>query len=151
MRSYPVVRGLVRITFCFAASLAITAPFATSAGNAADNKVQAQAQLLDHAEFLCDNCLFGASNYYYCLAAGDTILAGYQKTPVLNWQDPKKNYLTPAHPSWTSWNPPSQTVSIEYNGKNIWVTRGNSKTVKLKRSPLRDIFANDARCRQAPR
>src|SRR5580692_1352411 len=53
-----------------------------------------QAQVLDHAELLCSNCFFGPSDYYFCFAADNKVLIGYQRTPVLNWQDDTKNYLT---------------------------------------------------------
>ncbi len=150
-----------------AASLAAPVSF----GAAADRQ-QAQAQLLDHAEFLCANCLFGASDYFYCFAADNKILIGYQRTRVLNWQDETKNYLTGVHGGWAAWTAPGQTVPISYDDKHIWVSRAevkqvrrglranvkamarwviraDSKQVRLTRSPLRDIFANNDRCRDA--
>jgi len=140
---------------------------------AADHpQTQAQAQLLDHAEFLCDNCFFGASKYYYCFAADNKILIGYQKTPVFNYADDSKNYLTGIRPSWTAWSAPGQTVPVGYSEKHIWLTRpspekplhgfwshlkgggiwasrGQGKKVKLTRSSMSDIFIHDARCRAA--
>ena len=153
------------MSVCVAASLA--AP--VFCGAAADRQ-QAQAQLLDHAEFLCDNCSFGASDYYYCFAAENKILVGYQRTPVLNWQDKSKNYLAPVHPAWAAWTAPGQTVPISYDDKHIWidrvkpvrrgfwghvkamafwVSRGDSKQVRLTQSPKRDIFVNNDQCRAA--
>ena len=169
MRSYSYVRSVIWTSVCLAASLAAPVSF----GAAADRQ-QAQAQLLDHAEFLCANCFFGASDYYYCFAADNKVLIGYQKTPVLNWQDKSKNYLTGVHPSWAAWTAPGQTVPISYDDKHIWVSRaegkqarpdlwahmkalafwasrGNSKQVKLTRSSMRDIFTNNDRCRGADR
>lgn len=148
-----------------AASLAMPVSF----GAAAD-RLEVQAQLLDHAEFLCANCFFGASKYYYCFAAGDKVLIGYQKTPVLNWEDPSKNYLTGAHRAWAAWTAPGQTVPISYDDKHIWVSRADnpevkrdlwghvkelpirasrvrSKQVRLNRSSTRDIFINSDTCR----
>jgi hypothetical protein len=146
-----------------AASLAALVSF----GAAADRQ-QGQAQLLDRAEFLCDNCLFGASDYYYCFAADDKILIGYQRTPVLNWQDKSKNYLAPVHPSWAAWSAPGQTVPISYDDKHIWIdrvkearpgfwgdlktlafwaSRADGKQVRLTRSSTRDIFINNGQCR----
>jgi hypothetical protein len=150
-----------------AASLAAPVSFGAAAG-----RQQAQAQLLDHAEFLCANCLLGASDYYYCFAADDKVLVGYQKTPVLNWRDKSKNYLTTVHPAWAAWAAPGQTVPISYDDKHIWVSRpdgkpaprdfwthvkafafwvslGDGKQVKLTRSSVRDIFTNNDRCRGA--
>ena len=117
-----------------------------SLGVAADRQ-QAQAQLLDHAEFLCANCLFGASDYYFCFAVDNKILTGYQRTRVLNWEDKSKNYLTIVRPRWSAWTAPGQTVPISYDGKHIWVSRANGKQVKLTRNSTRDIFVNNDRCR----
>src|ERR1039458_7695059 len=125
MRSYSYVRSVIWTSVCLAASLAAPVSF----GAAADRQ-QAQAQLLDHAEFLCANCFFGASDYYYCFAADNKVLIGYQKTPVLNWRDKSKNYLTPAHPSWAAWTAPGQTVPISYDDKHIWVSRADSKQAR---------------------
>jgi len=140
---------------------------AVSFGAAAD-RTQAKAQLLDRAEFLCDNCFFGASDYYYCFAADDKILVGYQRTPVLNWQDKSKNYLVPVHPSWAAWTAPGQTVAVSYDDKHIWIdrvqparpgfwghlkalafwaSRADGKQVRLTRSSMRDIFTNNGQCR----
>jgi len=150
-----------------AASLAAPVSFGAAAG-----RQQVQAQLLDRAEILCANCFFGPSDYYYCFAADDKILIGYQKTPVLNWRDNSKNYLTTVHPAWAAWTAPGQTVPISYDDKHIWVmrandkpvrrdfwahvkalafwaSRGDSKQVKLTQSSVRDIFIGNDRCRAA--
>jgi len=159
------VRSVIRISICVAASLAVPLSF----GAPADRR-QVPAQLLDHAEFLCANCFFGPSDYYYCFAADDKVLIGYQRTPVLNWRDQSKNYLTPVHRAWEAWTASGQTVPISYDDKHIWVsradgkhvgrglwghvklaamwiTRADSKKVKLTRSSLRDIFTGSDRCR----
>jgi hypothetical protein len=167
MISYSYIRSLIRTSVCVAASLAAPVSFGAETG-----RHQAQAQLLDHAEFLCANCFFGPSDYYYCFAADDKVLVGYQRTPVLNWRDESKNYLTGVHPAWAAWTAPGQTVPISYDGKHIWVgrangaqvrrgfwarvkaaafrvSRGDSKQVKLRRSSKRDIFTHNDRCRSA--
>ncbi|MGA3044572.1 MAG: hypothetical protein ABSF54_27680 [Bryobacteraceae bacterium] len=165
MSSYFNIRSLIRMSVCVATSLVALVSF----GAAADRQ-QAQAQLLDRAEFLCDNCFFGASDYYYCFAADDKILIGYQRTPVLNWQDKSKNYLAPVHPSWAAWSAPGQTVPISYDDKHIWIdrvkparpgfwgdlktfafwaSRADGKQVRLTRSSVRDIFINNGQCRGA--
>jgi hypothetical protein len=156
-------------SLCVAAVLAAPVCFGADAV-----PIQAQAHLLDHAEFLCSNCFFGASKYYYCFSADDKILIAYQKTPVLNYEDQSRNYLTPAHPAWTSWSAPGEgaAVPISYDDKHIWITRadlkkashgfwaevkgaaiwasrGEGKKVKLTRSSMADIFLNDDRCRAA--
>lgn len=157
--------SMMRICACVAASLAAPFLFGADAG-----RTEVQAQLLDHAEFLCANCLFAASNYYYCFAAENQVLIGYQKTPVMNFEDKSQNYLAGVHRNWAAWTPPGQTVPIRYDDKHIWVrrgdsrpenqgfrthvkaiaswvSRGNGKQVRLTRSSKRDIFTNDDRCR----
>jgi len=164
MSLYSVVRPVIRALIWVAVPLALQVSFGADAP-----RQQAQAQLLDHAEYLCDNCFFGPSNYHYCFAAGNQILAGYQTTRVLNYQDKTKNYLTGVRPRWEAWTAPGRTFPISYDDKHIWVnraditpakenawghlkafgiwaTRGKSKEVRLTRSSVRDIFTND-RCR----
>lgn len=125
---------------------------AGAASGKAPDRTAAQAQVLDHAEFLCDNCFFGASDYYFCFAVDNAIMVAYQSIPVINWEDKSKNYLTKAHRAWTPWTPGGATVPISYDEKHIWVSRTDGKKVKqvkLHRSSLRDIFANSVQCRQS--
>jgi hypothetical protein len=169
MISFSYFRSVIRTSVCVAASLAAPVSFGAAAG-----RQQVQAQLLDQAEFLCANCFFGPSDYYYCFAADNKILIGYQRTPVLNWRDQSKNYLTTVHAAWAAWTAPGQTVPISYDDKHIWVSRAeappvrrdlwahvkaiagwvsrvDSRQVKLTRSSLRDIFPNNDQCRGAGR
>ena len=171
MNLYSYLRNVIRTSVCVAASLAAPFAFAASAP-----RPQVPAQLLDHAEILCSNCLFGPSDYYYCFAADNKILVGYQNTPVLNWEDKSKNYLTPVHHAWSAWPPPgapAAAVPISYDDKHIWVdrpevkpsdgvrahikavanwvSRGNAKKVKLTRSSKLDIFPYNSPCRIADR
>lgn len=157
---------VIRISVCVAAALAAPVCF-----SAAADRLQGSAQLLDRAAFLCSNCFFGPSTYYYCFAVDEKILIGYQRTPVLNWQDKSKNYLTSVHSTWAAWTAPGQTVPIRYDAKHIWISRGEgepashgvvadlkavgkwvsrdtSKEVKLTRTFKGDIFTNESRCRQ---
>jgi hypothetical protein len=151
------------ISVCAAALLAIPVSFGAGAV-----RVLAQARLLDHAEFLCDNCFFGASDFYYCFAVDKQILIAYQRTRVLNWRDKSKNYLSNVHHGWAAWTAPGQTVPVTFDDKYIWVTRaddnpvarnfwehleafaswasrGNSKQVRLMRSSMREIFSPNCR------
>ncbi len=115
---------------------------------AAPERQQAQAQLLDHAEALCDNCFFGPSYYYYCFAADNKVLIGYQRTQVLNWEDKSKNYLTRVHPAWKVWDAPGEAIPLSYDDKHIWVTRPDGKKqVKMHRISSGDIFLNNNQCR----
>lgn len=144
--SYPYIGSLIRMSVCLAAVLAAPAVF----GAAADRQ-QVQAQMLDHAELLCDNCFFGPSYYYYCFEADNKILIGYQRTRVLNWEDKSRNYLTKVHKAWTVWTPPGETVPISYDDTHIWVSRPSGKPVKLTQSYSRDVFTTNDRCREAVR
>lgn len=143
---YACVRALLWRAVSPALLLASAVSFA-----ATPDRQQAQAQVLDHAELLCDNCFFGPSYYYYCFAAGDKILIGYQRTQVLNWRDESKNYLTRVHRAWTIWTPPGESLPISYDDKHIWVARPDGKQVKLTLDYSRDVFRSNNRCQQAVR
>jgi len=142
MKSNVFVRSHVGRFLCIAATLA--APF--TFGAAADRK-QAQAQVLDHAEIPCANCFFGPSYHYYCFATDNKVLIGYQRTPVLNWRDTSKNYLTKPRKAWNIWTPAGETVPLSYDDKNIWVSRPDGKQVKLIQTYTHDVFSGDNRCR----
>ncbi len=161
MTLYPQFRSLVRRALWTSAVLA--APFSFAA---APVRQQAQAKLLDRAELLCDNCFFGPSDYYYCFEADNKILIGRQRIPVMNWDDKSKNYLTKAHPAWSVWAAPGETVPISYDSKHIWVARPEplpgateggplhvlfkaGKEVRLLQNYSSDVFSNDKRCRDA--
>ena len=116
---------------------------------AAPDRPQVQAQLLDQNQYLCSNCLFGSNTYYYCFEAGDKILIGYQKSPTLNWKDETSNDLTRLHKSWAAWSSDGKTMPLSYDDKNIWVTRPDGKSVKLKQDYTTDIFVNNRQCRSA--
>jgi hypothetical protein len=121
--------------------------FALAALAASPDTPQVQGHLLDRNQYLCSNCFFGANTYYYCFEAGDKILIGYQKTPTLNWKDESANNLTRLHKSWKPWTAEGENISLRYNDKNIWVTRPDGKTVKLKQDYSTDIFVNNSQCR----
>ncbi len=166
MSLYPYSRSIIWTSVCLAAALVAPVSFGAS-----PVRQQASAQLLDHAEILCDNCFFGASSYYYCFAVDNQILIGHLKTPVMNWEDPSKNYLATVRGAWGAWIVPGQTVPISYDDKHIWVsrpekkvkrpfwshmralaawvTRDNRKQVRMARSSVRDVFIHDDRCRAA--
>ena len=128
----------------------MSAVAASAVSGAAAERQQAQAQLLDHAEALCDNCFFGPSYYYYCFAADNKVLIGYQRTQVLNWEDKSKNYLTRVHKAWKVWEAPGETIPLSYDKKHIWVTRPDGKKrVKMHRISSSDIFLNNKQCQDA--
>jgi hypothetical protein len=119
------------------------------ASAATADKPQVQGQLLDKNEYLCDNCLFGSSSYYYCIEADNKILIGYQKVPAINWKDPASNDLTKVHKSWEPWTSEGQTIPLRYDDKYIWLTRSDGKQVRLKQDYTTDIFINSQQCRAA--
>jgi hypothetical protein len=133
-------------TFC---AFVLIASAAQPAWAATPAKPEVQAQLLDRNEYLCDNCLFGSSSYYYCFEADNKILIGYQKVPVINWKDPASNDLTKLHKSWEPWTSEGQMVPLRYDDKYIWLTRPDGKQVKLKQDYTTDIFINSQQCRTA--
>ncbi|HEX3875483.1 MAG TPA: hypothetical protein VHW24_00760 [Bryobacteraceae bacterium] len=162
------VRSLVGTPLC----IAILATASASFGQAAKKpKTEAQAQLLDQAQFACVNCFFGATKQFYCFEANNQILIGYQKIPTMNWDDSSKNFLTPVHPTWTAWRAAAPALPITYDAKHIyvqrvdpkqykgflgdlkgfafWATRANSKRAKLTRTSMSDVFSNDQRCHAA--
>jgi len=122
-----------------------------ASGLAAPATSDVQGKLLDSNQLLCTNCFFGASKYYYCFEADNRILIGRQTSPVLNWQDPASNDLVKLHKSWKSLNPEGQTIPLRYDDRNIWVTRPDGKTVKLKQDYSTDIFVHSPECRKAIR
>ncbi len=95
--------------------------------------------------------MFGPSYYYYCLEADNKVLIGYQRTPVINWQDESKNYLTKVRGGWKAWTPQGPTLPIAYDDQHIWVARPEGKPVKLTQTYSRDVFTADPRCRDAVR
>jgi hypothetical protein len=147
MKRHASLRSLIRTTVGVAALLAGLAARGTAADKAP--RTQAQAQVLDHAELRCDNCFFGTSDYYYCFAADNKVLIGYQQTRVINWQDDRSNYLTKVHRAWSVWTPPGPAVALSYDDRHIWVTRENGKPLRLTQDYSRNIFVNNDQCRAA--
>jgi hypothetical protein len=114
------------------------------------DKPEVQGQLLDHNEYLCANCFFGASTYYYCFEADNKILIGYQKIPTINWQDPASNDLTKVHKSWTPLAAEGKDIPLRYDDKYIWISGPDrKKPVRLKQDYNTDIFVNSSQCRAA--
>src|ERR1700733_7746438 len=109
---------------------------------AAPDKQEAKAQLLDQNQYLCANCFFGASTYYYCFSADNKILIGYQKIPTINWKDSASNDLTKVHKSWHPLSD-GKEVPLRYDEKHIWVTGPDGKTVRLTQDYATDIFVNN--------
>jgi hypothetical protein len=135
----------IRLLACVLAAFTVPVSF----GAAADRQ-QSQAQLLDQNQYLCDNCFFGPSNYYFCFAVGSKVLIGRERIPTLDWRNTSKNYLTKAHKNWIPWAAPGQSVDLSYDDKHIWVKRADGKEVKMTQDYTQDLFDN-AQCRSAVR
>jgi hypothetical protein len=136
--------GCIRSFAFLAVALALPASFGKSA-----EKPSVEAQLLEHNEYLCSNCFFGSSDYYFCFKADNRVLIGHNKIPQFNWQDPNKNYFTKVRKSWKPWQAEGSTVSIKYDDKYIWLPRANGKDVRLTQDYTRDIFIMNRECRAA--
>lgn len=134
------------ISFLTRTSILAASMVAVVSFGAAADREQVQARLLDQAELQCSNCFFAPSDYYFCFATDDKVLIGYQSVPVINWEDPSKNFLARVHHQWVPWSPPGDTMSISFDAKHIWVERANGKKVKLTRSEPRAVFTHDNRC-----
>jgi hypothetical protein len=141
--------GTKRFLGMIALVLAIPASFGLAAKNKEADAKAAQAQILDHGEYPCSDCFFGASEYYFCFKADSKILIGVAKIPTVNFQDSSRNYLTKARNSWLPWQPGASTVDLKYDDKYIWVPRAGGKDVRLKQDYTRDIFIDSRECRAA--
>ena len=123
--------------------------FVAAAVAAAPDKPAVPAKLLDSNQYLCSNCFFGASTYYYCFEADNKILIGYEKVPTLNWRDPASNDLVKLHKNFRPLSTEGETVQLRYDDKHIWVQRQGTKPVRLKQDYNTDIFVNNPQCRGA--
>jgi len=130
----------------FVALIAFAAP--VSFGKKADRKT-ASATVLDRNSYICSNCFFGTSDYYYCFDVGDKILIGYQKVPSLGWKEHETNLLTRVHKGYEPWSPASDKVDISYDDKSIYVTGADGKEARLHQNYQTDIFLHSAQCRAA--
>jgi len=142
MHSYSCFFRAIRMSPFAALSLLALVPalFVQPLFAAPPPRHEVQAQLLDQAAYLCDNCFFGAHDYYYCFATDDTVLIGVQRTPVVNWWDKKQNYLTPVHPSWTQLDAPTEKMSVSYDDKHLWVNRADQEAVQKAGGKLHAVI-----------
>ena len=109
---------------------------------------EAQAQILEQASFPCPNCFFGNAYYFFCFQANNQILLAQERIPTMNYDDSRKNYLGKVHKSWRSPTPSGQPVTIQYDGKHLWMPRADGKPIRLKRENSHDVFTNP-QCRAA--
>ena len=99
---------------------------------------QVQAVVLDHNQFLCTNCLFGISDYYFCFEANDKILIGHDKVRTQTWQ---KDPVELAERG--------KTVAIRFDDRFIWVPRPKGKDLKLTQDYTKKIFLSSDKCQAA--
>jgi len=144
MNSRLLRSALLRLTVFAAIAAAVPATF----GAAADRK-EGQATLLEQNSYPCNNCLFGASDYYFCFAVDNKVLIAHDKIPTFNWVDSNKNYLGKLHGSWRGASPAGQTMKIEYDDQHVWMPRADGKEIRLKQDYKRDIFVVNQQCRDA--
>ena len=140
--------GFQRFVSFVAIALVVPSSFGVAANKEADAKA-AQALLLDHNEYPCDNCFFGPATSYFCFRADNKVLIGRERIPTMNWRDTSKNDLTKLHKSWREWQAPGATVNLKYDNKYIWVPGPDGKDVRLTQDYTRDIFIDSRECRAA--
>jgi hypothetical protein len=134
--------------------LALASISVAAAADKAQDKPQVQGKLLDRNGYLCQNCFFGASTYYFCFEADSKVLIGYEKIPTMNWADPSANWLTKVHKSWQPGLSPGQLaegqpIPLRYDDKYIWITGASGKQVRLTQDYSTDIFVGSQQCRAA--
>jgi len=127
---------LIRVVVLAAIAIAVGAPVS----EAKDKKPEpnaAQATVLDHNEYTCENCLFGNRDFYFCFDANQKILIGHEKVRTQTWQK----------------NPDGlergKSVSLRYDDKYMWVTAPGGKEHKLTQDYTRKIFLENSRCQAA--
>jgi hypothetical protein len=98
-----------------------------------------EAVLLDRAEYMCKNCLFGNSDYYFCFDANSKILIGHEKIRTQTRKKAPDNLLETR----------GNKVPIRFDDKYIWIPGPNGKEQKLTQDYSRDLFMFNAACQAA--
>jgi len=122
------MKGLA-VLFCIAIGLLVPASFGAVEGQAA------QAIMLDHNEYPCENCLFGMSDYYFCFEANSKILIGHEKVRTQMRKHAPVDLMERG-----------KTVSIRFDDKFIWVPQAKGKDLKLTQDYTKKIFLESDRC-----
>jgi hypothetical protein len=126
-------RANLLLFLCLAIVLAVPASF-----GAKTETTPAQAVMLDHNEFPCNNCLFGVADYYFCFDTSNKILIGYDKVRTQTRAKLPTDLMERG-----------KTVSLRFDDKYIWVTRPSGKEVKLIQDYTKKIFLSSDRCQRA--
>jgi hypothetical protein len=98
-----------------------------------------EAVLLDHAEYICNNCLFGNSDYYFCFDVNSKILIGHEKIRTQMRKKAPDNLLETR----------GNKVPIRFDDKYIWIPGPNGKEQKLTQDYTRNLFTFNAACQRA--
>ena len=130
-------RNRLRGFVLFALALAAPSGFGAS-GDKPSAPAEVQAVVLDHNQFLCSNCLFGISDYYFCFDANNKILIGHEKVRTQTWMKDPVDLATRG-----------KTVPIRFDDKFIWVPRPKGKDLKLTQDYTKKIFLASDRCQAA--
>lgn len=126
-----------RALICFL--LALASSTVMGAKDKKEPGPQTQATLLDHAEYLCQNCLFGNSDYYFCFDVNNKILVGHEKIRTQTWMKAPQNLLGER----------GQKVSIRFDNSYIWIPGPKGKDQLLKQDYTRNLFTFNAACQKA--
>lgn len=121
--------------------MVLTLAGATVAG-AADKKdrgPETQAVLLDHSEYMCENCLLGNSDYYFCFDVNSKILIGHEKIRTQTWQKAPHDLLTAR----------GQTVPIHFDDRYIWIPGPKGKDQRLTQDYTKKPFTFSDTCQRA--
>jgi hypothetical protein len=128
-----MTRALICLALTFAASTVM---------GAADKKEPApkvQAKLLDHAEYICNNCLFGNSDYYFCFDVNNKILIGHEKIRTQTRKQAPADLLGER----------GKMVPIRYDDTYIWIPGPNGKEQRLTQDYSRKLFTFNDACQRA--
>ena len=94
---------------------------------------------LSQAEYMCNNCLFGNSDYYFCFDANSKILVGHEKIRTQMRKKAPDNLLEKR----------GGKVPIRFDDKYIWIPGPNGKEHKLTQDYTRNLFTFNAVCQRA--
>ena len=100
---------------------------------------QTQAILLDHSEYMCNNCLFGNSDYYFCFDVNSKIVIGHEKIRTQMRKKGPDDLLSAR----------GQTVSIHLNDKYIWIPGPKGKDQRLIQDYSKSLFTVSDACQRA--
>ena len=126
------MKGFAVLT-CIAAVLLIPASFG-KVGSKVEGQT-AQAVMLDHNEYPCENCLFGMSDYYFCFDVNSKIMIAHEKVRTQTRKHAPVDLMERG-----------KTVQIRFDDKFIWVPQAKGKDLRLTQDYTKKIFLENDRC-----